>query len=345
MTDIAPELLEKIQSSFTSRFNRDKIIADVYWKVSEGTATYKEAEEFAARAGELLANALKMHISADNLPDGRLYYNIAERVLGPLLANNYELASDVAVRVQGSLNRAAGISLKAVRPRLNEDRVTGIIEKVSGAERFEDVAWVLDEPIVNFTQSVVDDAIRENVEFQAKAGLSPKITRTVTGNCCEWCAGLAGKYDYPAPRDVYRRHERCRCMVLYDPGDGRKQNAHSKRWLDPEQAEKIELRKRIGTESFARAFVDNPKLLGQYTPESLKKALEKEGYKVSTLSSGSFQGIPFERGGGFKINFSDGGILMYHPAERSHHGGAYYKISTGKGGRHRYDINGAEKPD
>ena len=53
--------------------------------------------------------------------------------------------------------------------------------------------------------------------------------------------------------------------------------------------------------------------------------------------------MPFEDGGGYKVNFEDGGLLQYHPEPHSHHGGEYYKISTGKVGIHRYDINGIEK--
>ena len=46
---------------------------------------------------------------------------------------------------------------------------------------------MLKEPLVNFGQSIVDEAVRSNADFQYKAGLSPKIVRTSTGNCCEWC--------------------------------------------------------------------------------------------------------------------------------------------------------------
>ena len=42
--------------------------------------------------------------------------------------------------------------------------------------------------------------------------------------------------------------------------------------------------------------------------------------------------LPFEEGGGFKVCFDDGGLFQYHPADKRHHGGAYYEISTGKRG-------------
>ena len=38
-------------------------------------------------------------------------------------------------------------------------------------ERFDDVAFMLDKLVVNFTRAVLDDAVEVNVDFQAKAGL------------------------------------------------------------------------------------------------------------------------------------------------------------------------------
>lgn len=78
-------------------------------------------------------------------------------------------------------------------------------------------------------------------------------------------------------------------------------------------------------------------------PDELKATLEGLGFDVRPLARGSLRGLSFEDGGGFKINFEDGGLLQYHPKTNSHHGGAYYKISTGKGGTHRYGLYGKEK--
>ena len=73
--------------------------------------------------------------------------------------------------------------------------------------------------------------------------------------------------------------------------------------------------------------------------------MEAEGYEVKPLKNGSLKNVPFEEGGGYKVNFSDGGLFQYHPAKKSHHGGAYYKISTGKGGIKRYELDGTEKQE
>lgn len=352
MTDIAPDLLEEIEKVFTIKRERDKILGPIYWKIQEGKGTYRDVAEYADRLGEILAEAMKLRISTDNLPDGRMYYNIAERVIGPLLKEDHELIADAAVAAQESLNRAAGLHLKAVRPKLNEDRLEGLIDKISTAENFDDVSWLLDEPVINFSRAVVDDTIRENVDFHARAGLQPKIKRIAESGCCEWCSQLAGEYNYPVDREVYQRHERCRCLVLYDPGDGKVQDAHTKvvyysqakAERDARVARARELEKQAERKNdIVHQLVRSPEMVTRYTPEELAKAMRDDGYNVLPLNNGSHRGIQLDQGGGFKVNFEDGGLIMYHPEERSHHSGEYYKISTGKGGTKRYGRDGKEK--
>lgn len=163
-----------------------------------------------------------------------VYYNIAERVLAPMLEESYGRVAATTEKIQQSLNQNAGIGLKARRAALNEDRVKGIVDKVSNAESFEDVQWVLDAPVENFCLNVVDETLKANVEFHGSAGLNPRIIRKAESGCCKWCSQLEGEYLYDGdmPEDVFRRHERCRCVVLYDPADGsnRIQNSHTKKW-------------------------------------------------------------------------------------------------------------------
>ena len=342
MEDIAPVLLEQIQNDFRAQIQNSTKLKELLQLVADGKATYVQAEEFAHEAGTILSQTLGRHISSATLPDGKMYFNIADRVLRPVLEEDHQLISDVAVQVQEQLNKKAGIGLKAQSVTANEDRIDGIIDKVSDADNFDDVAWVLDEPVINFSQAVVDDILKANVEFQGKAGLQPKIVRQAEHKCCEWCSRLEGKYDYPdVPRDVYRRHERCRCTVDYLPGKGKVQNVHTKGWKSEEEYAKIIARKQLGIkDAFISSLSSHPKRLASFTPGSIKAQLEAEGYEIKPLKNGSLKNIPFEEGGGYKVNFADGGLFQYHPAAKSHHGGAYYKISTGKGGTHRYDLEG-----
>lgn len=277
MEDIAPKLLKKIQDDFKNKFDNSKIIRELYRKVEQGNVTYKEANEFAIEVGELLSGSFKKNLSSSVLPDGRMYYNIADRIIRDALGNNYELVADISAKIQEILNKKAGIGIKAIKPKINEDKVRGIVDIISGKEKYDDIAYMLGEPVINFSQSVVNDAVRENADFQYKAGLSPKIIRTSTGKCCEWCDKLAGIYDYEAVSDtgnnVFRRHKYCRCLVEYAPGDGKRQNVHTKQW-------RKETKRRIEN-SFTQSKERNKKTKEQ--AQALQEKLSKEVKRLSNL--------------------------------------------------------------
>lgn len=229
MEDIAPELLEEIRKTFTHSVQYNRKILALHQAIQSGTATYHDAAVYAQEVGEALSLAFGKHLSSAVLPGGRMYYNIADRVIRPLLEEEHSLIADAARTVQTALNEKAGVGIKTQSVSVNADRIDGIVNKISNAENFDDVAWMLDEPVKNFSMNVVDETLRANVDFQGRAGLRPRIIRKAERKCCEWCSQLAGEYDYPdVPDDVYRRHECCRCTVEYDPGSGKRQNVWTK---------------------------------------------------------------------------------------------------------------------
>lgn len=228
--DILPSLLKEVQDKFEASYGKSDIISSAFAKLKNKKATYSTANDFAIELGDLLAEALGSSVTGDRLPDGKMYYNIGQRLLNDVLGKNFELVSDFTGQVQANLNKEANIGLKVQVPKFNQDRVDGLVNRLSSEVDFEKVSWLLKEPIVNFTQSIVDDSIKTNADFHAKAGLTPKVVRKESGNCCKWCRAVVGVYNYPdVPKDVWRRHNRCRCTVDYHPGNGKKQNAHSKR--------------------------------------------------------------------------------------------------------------------
>lgn len=348
MEDIAPQLLETLQKRFNEKISVNPKIRAMLKRIESGGATYADAEDYALQIGQALAEVFRENLSSAVLPDGRMYYNIADRVLRPLLEADHDIVSEAAAMVQTALNQKANIGIRAQTVPVNEDRIYGIVNKVSEADTFDDVAWVLDEPVRNFSMNVVDETLRANVEFHGRSGYRPKVVRKAERKCCKWCSDLNGVYDYPdVPQDVYRRHERCRCTVEFDPADGkrRRQNVHSKRWTDDPGYDILEARKKTGIRSLPQDLSSHPGRLASFTPAQLLEAFEQEGLEVKPLKQGSLKDIPFAEGGGFKVNFEDGGLFQYHPAKKSHHGGAYYKISTGKGGVKRYGLDGIEIED
>ena len=242
MQDISPELLEKLQAEFKKKFNLNKNIKKLNGLILSKKATFTEANEFAFELGNILAETFQENLSSEILPDGRMYFNIAKKVIEPQIYQNYELISAYSSDVQNMLNKKSGMGIKAIRPPVNQDRIDGIIKRVSDEEEFDKIKWILNEPIKNFSQSVVDDTIKANAEFQYKAGLKPKIVRKEFGKCCEWCREVVGVYEYPkVPKDVYKRHRYCRCSVEYIEA-GKRQNVWTKKWKDIDEDDKIKER-------------------------------------------------------------------------------------------------------
>ena len=247
--DVLPGILQEIQERFERDFGKSEIVRNAFATLKAKKATYKTANEFAIEIGEILSKALGASLSADKLPDGKMYYNIAQRLLTDVLGRNHELVSGYASDVQKNLNDKAKIGLKVQVPELNLDRIAGIVNRFSSEENFEDVSWLLGEPIVNFTQSIIDDSIQKNAEFHHQSGLQPEIVRKSYFHCCEWCQEVQGNYKYPrVPKDVYRRHQHCRCTVDYDPKSGKTQNVWTKKWNSIDK-ERVERRKLIGVVS------------------------------------------------------------------------------------------------
>lgn len=247
--DVLPKLLQEVKNEFELAYGESEIIRNAFAALEAKKATYKTANKFAIEIGEILSKALGVSISAAKLPNGKMYYNIAQRLLTDVLGRNHELVSGYVSDVQKNLNDEAKIGLKVQVPELNQDRIAGIVNRFSSEENFEDVSWLLGEPIVNFTQSIIDDSIRKNAEFHHEAGLQPEIIRKSYFHCCEWCQEVQGNYKYPrVPQDVYRRHQRCRCTVDYGPKSGKTQNVWTKKWNSIDK-ERVERRKLIGVVS------------------------------------------------------------------------------------------------
>ena len=103
-------------------------------------------------------------------------------------------------------------------------------------------------------------------------------------------------------------------------------------------------------ETYAKEIVntyfDNPKALGETTHQEKFDDFKAHGVDVQPLNRGNHEGRLYEEGGGYKVVINeDGKTFLYHPKEGSHHGGEYYKLSSGKTGKTRYDMMGNKKEE
>lgn len=227
--DVVPQLNDRIATSFQKYMMRDRDVAQITNRIRDGTATQKDGHRYSQAVGKNLSRALTENITEDALPDGRLYYNIAMRTVVPKLRDNYDLINEINATIQAEIDKADNIGIGTIKPDFPEERIKGLIDKMTNEKNtFDDSAVWLKEPIVNNSEAFYDDFIRKNAEFRESIGLKAVIIREASSNCCDWCANLEGVYDYlSAPKEIYARHEFCRCDVTYQT-ERKSQNVWSK---------------------------------------------------------------------------------------------------------------------
>lgn len=224
--DVAPEIIEAILKDFEESMSSPTIvIQQLEEQAKQIGANYGLAYRYAGEVNNALNKAIRDNLTADVLPDGNLYYNIAERVFGVTLKRGHDFVTDFAKIVQNSINKENGVGLKPVSSPFNEDRAKGIAKYVAynrldPTPYDEVIQKKISDAVENYLFNSVDETIRENAELHSKVGLHAVIKRIVSSSKpCERCQNLQGTYDYEDVRGsgnpVFQRHTRCHCIVLY----------------------------------------------------------------------------------------------------------------------------------
>lgn len=218
MADIGAELLGKIRAEFQNSCKADKYIQSVLKKIEGGTAKMEEVALLSKQLGFRVSQAIGTHVNVAALPDGKMYYNIADTILTGVLKDNYDVINSAAAECQKALDSQTGINITPQQAAFPTERVQAVVNAASVPDIAEEVMIRrMTAPAQNITESFYNDYVQTNVKFRSDAGLDCYIIRNDHGGCCEWCAKLAGKYHYPedVPKDVYRRHDNCGCTVTY----------------------------------------------------------------------------------------------------------------------------------
>lgn len=144
---------------------------------------------------------------------------------------------------------------------------------------------LLEEGFENATQHFYDEDVEENADFRAESGIKAIIKRTVVGETCPWCEELEGVYEYGKhPKDIFRRHRNCDCVVEYIT-EKERTNVHTKITFDRERKERIELLKNIDN------YDNNYSLKSKYKINQIKyQDVEKVDNEVIEIIKEEFKG-------------------------------------------------------
>ena len=175
MKDITPKLLQRIKRDFEREVSENSELRALLKILENKESDYESSEKFAIEIGESLAKSINKNVSSDSLPNGKMYYNIAERVLNSTLSESHAMVAEYTAEAQTILNQDAHLGIKGIRSSLNQGRIDGLVDYVSRAERFNDISAGFADSIVSFHQAIVVDTLKENAEFHYQSGLQPKI--------------------------------------------------------------------------------------------------------------------------------------------------------------------------
>lgn len=125
--DAAPDLYNKIQAEFEKRITANKRIKNFR---SREKHTAKEVSLYSAELGRCASETLGVCLTEDTLPNGKLYWNIAQRTIKPLLKTIYEMVMDAAEETQRQQDEQIGIRITPIRPAFPEERIDGLINKL-----------------------------------------------------------------------------------------------------------------------------------------------------------------------------------------------------------------------
>ena len=312
--DAVTKLRDAIAAAFSENLRQDAFIQDFLEKAKQksGALTQEDVQKFSERLGEATSKALLDTVGADVLTDEELKREVTSRLVRPMLEQNFDNIQTEANRVQKIIDESDGIGLNGVNAAFPEDRAAGLVDKVNESESVEEAQSYFGEPTVNFHMHGYDSWVQANAKFRADAGMESKIIRRGHFGMCAWCAALAGTFEYGGddmPKDVFRRHRNCKCVVLFTSERGKVRDVHSKieysairdarvariRQLDQQRkasAEELEARKNLHKEivrlnpkkelDIATKRTHNEKedrkqwdayrsLLGDAVPQNLKK--------------------------------------------------------------------------
>lgn len=239
------ELLDIIESNFNAKVAGDKETQRLLSILQRSKATQRDARRYAERLGELLGESFNEVYGFFDIPGDTISKELADRTVVPMLRKSRTKILEYADVSQKAAYEKSGLGLNPVTEAWEGSRAeslaTGLASKVTDLTPEEAKPW-FGEPMVTFSEKVLDDWVRENAKALRDAGFDPKIVREVEKSKtttksygpykgrkskikityqspCKWCQGLAGTYDYDdvsnRGNEVYRRHDGCRCTVLY----------------------------------------------------------------------------------------------------------------------------------
>ena len=225
------ENYRRMRAELDRRLSLDPELRKLSKKIRNGKANFNDTFRYSEIVSKYLGEIMHENIGTITNPLGKEY------VCKELLRDHYEAINDVLGEVQVALDEELGIHLNPVKAPRNDERIAQVAHALEDPTvKPETIRRRAKAPVVNTAMSMHDDYIRVNAKLRNDLGLKPIIQRFGTG-CCAWCAAVAGKWRFgEQPDDVFRRHDNCDCVIIYDTqvlrGVKTQDGGRSKTWTE-----------------------------------------------------------------------------------------------------------------
>lgn len=127
--DIVLDLQQKIVNEYQKLIKENDYINHFQNKLKSHKVNGEDVSLYGNELGACASKSFLKYVTKENLPDGKLYWNIAERLIVLLLKDVYEKVNEAADIVQKRDDEANNINIKPQRATFPEERVHDLIQK------------------------------------------------------------------------------------------------------------------------------------------------------------------------------------------------------------------------
>lgn len=130
MKDVAPELLEKLNKTFGQKVAIDPQIRSYKKKLEAGKLTERDCALYIRKVVSIASASVTDVMKPKNLPDGKLYWNIAEAVIVPFLKGVIVQMNNIAISMMKDSDKKQNINIKIQKLRYPDGQIRSYLNMI-----------------------------------------------------------------------------------------------------------------------------------------------------------------------------------------------------------------------
>lgn len=127
---MAPELLEKLNKTFGQKVAIDPQIRSYKKKLEAGKLTERDCALYIRKVVSIASASVTDVMKPKNLPDGKLYWNIAEAVIVPFLKGVIVQMNNIAVSTMKDSDKKQNINIKIQKLRYPDGQIRSYLNMI-----------------------------------------------------------------------------------------------------------------------------------------------------------------------------------------------------------------------